>query len=99
MIVNGVEVSPAAEQTLETWMRTHKGKVGFRSSNLVDRVKALDVPSLTDAVVSMRVADRMINLISGLIAVIWRGQSVRAWRRVKHHPSAPWWTPGNWNRR
>lgn len=60
MIVNGVEVSPAVEQALEAWMQGYvEQQAGFRASDLVAKVKTLNVS--VDEAVSMRVADRMLQ--------------------------------------
>jgi len=61
MIVNGVEVLPSTEQSLESWMKTHTEKSGFRASDLVQKIKEQGVQSLMDDAVSMRVADRLLQ--------------------------------------
>lgn len=61
MIVNGIDVSPASEQTLEAWIRSHTGQAGFRASDLVAQVRALGIPSLNDETVTMRFADRLLQ--------------------------------------
>ncbi len=59
MIVDGIEVSPAAESALENWMRTHVAPKGFRASSLVAQAEALKVSN--GAGTTMRIADRMLQ--------------------------------------
>lgn len=59
MIVNGVEISVESVQSLEAWMKSKTAPIGFRASDLVAQVKVLNVSA--DAIVSMRLADRMLQ--------------------------------------
>lgn len=77
MIVNGMRVTIESEQVLETWMRTKKDGAGFRASDLVAQVCALE--SREYASEAMRIADRLIQKHKRLGNIKLRGANNWCW--------------------
>ncbi|MDD5056578.1 MAG: hypothetical protein PHQ60_02295 [Sideroxydans sp.] len=79
MIVMGIEVSPASENALESWMKSHVGENGFRASQLVEQVTKLGILNLSGVDVSMRVADRMLQKHKKARNIALRGANNWCW--------------------